>query len=140
MATFDGPDVISAIYAWWTSPGRASLEGTTNQFWHVLASIGTPMPYTTFFLVSEVVDTDTTSFAFWRSTVQFNFHAAVDDEAVAAGDAFRAALEGAPLSIGGNPALHVLATRNGIEMSDEVGDGGAEVWVDFEVFEVAWTD
>lgn len=139
MPTYNGTDILSAVAAWWA--GTPSVQALTSdgRLWHAVAPEPVPALYATVFLVSEPIEVQTTGYAEYRSTIQLNLHAPTDAQARAMGLAVRAALSGAPLSIGGSPVMHVLPDAPGIAIGEGLGALGRDCWVATETFDVLWT-
>lgn len=110
-----------------------------GKLWHRTAAEDTQLPYATVFLVSEVDETWTTSYAFDRASMQINVHAATDAAARAAAIAIRAAFHGVPLVIAGVNVAHVLPDTHGIEIGEGLGPNGRDCWVAIEVFDIAFS-
>lgn len=133
-----GDGVLEALQAWWAATPGVRATTSDGKLWHRTAPEGTPTPYATAFLVAEPADAQTTGYRLWRSAVQVNLHAATDAAARSMGRAVRGLLDRAPLAIGGVRALHVLADSSAVEMADDPGPAGEDVWIDMETFEVLW--
>src|SRR5882672_4241119 len=86
-------DVITALQVWWQA--QASLQTLTgvSKLYHLSAPEGTLLPYATYFLVSDAVDTRTTAGKVLKATVQCNIHADTDAQAKAVADDFSDALD-----------------------------------------------
>lgn len=138
--SFDGADVLEAIAAWWAANAQVQLIASDKNLWHGEAKIGTVLPYSTFFLVSEGPEAWTTAYAIMKATVQVNCHAATDQSAREAARTIRDSLRDAPLSIAGERVMSVLPDRSGMELSKDVGPEGQDVWIAYQTFDVMWTE
>lgn len=141
-----GPDVVSAVQAWWQGTPAVQALASDGRLWHRVAPEDTQLPYATVFLASESVASWTTGYPAVRATVQVNCHAATDIEARAMGLAVREALgpsraqpQGAPLVVGIREVGHVLPDGDGVDIGEELGPGGEDCWLAFETFEIPWT-
>lgn len=127
---YEGDDVQGALMAWWADQTAIKATLGSPLLWHVEAPEGVRLPYVTYFLIAEPdLPGRTTSFYHLDALVQINAHAETDAAAADIRDAIRAAIEGAPLVIGGNPAWHVLPGDEFTAIGEGRGADGADCWV-----------
>lgn len=136
---YEGIDVLSAIETWWDSNEDVQLFSADKHLWHMVAPQGALLPYATFFLVSEMVETWTTAYPFWRDAIQINCHASTDISARAAAMTIRDELKGAILSIDGSNICHCLPTQTGMQIGQKLGPRGEDCWIAFVTFDICWT-
>jgi hypothetical protein len=139
--TYDGVDILVAIETWWNAV--ASTQGLTadGKIWYLEApeNVAATLPYAVWFLVSDVPETWTTSYAFERVSVQFNFHAATPWAARQLGRQFRQLAKYAPLTVNGVPVAHVLPDGSTLTQGEDLGPGGRDCWIAGEVLDIALT-
>lgn len=129
-----GVDILTAIHSWWAGTALPSLF-PDGQLHHKVAPEDTPLPYLTFFKVSDVAEQFTTAFALRRATVQFNVHSQTDTQAQNLADQISDSMRtlggntGAVLTVYGNLSLMVLPTSFGIDIGEGLGLNGADCWV-----------
>ena len=138
--TYNGIDILAAIESWWGAVGNQQVPTADGRLWHLSAPENTFLPYATFFLVSEVPETWTTSYAWKRGAVQINLHAATSQLARVAGKNLRAALKGAPLAIDGSAVMHVLPSGTTIVIGEGLAPRGKDCWIAAETFDIPWTE
>lgn len=136
---FSGDDILGAIAAWFRANAAMQLLTSDHRLWHKTSSESTRLPYATVFLARETQETYTTAYSLTRAGVQFNFHASTDAEARSMALAMRSAFKQAPLVVGGSRVMHVLPDWAAMDKSDALGPDGKDVWIAFEVFDIAWT-
>lgn len=134
---YAGADVLEALQNWWLANG--SSYSSDGALWHLEAPETTGLPYVTYYLVSEDCEDNTTGFQAYRSSVQFNAHAATGAAAWALAKALRQAIKGAPLIVGGNAVWHVLPDSM---VAPQVGEGrgpdDSDCWIAGAVFDIPW--
>lgn len=136
---FQGTHILSAVLAWWDGTPAMSPLVSDGQLHHLSAPEGVQLPYATFFLVADPVESNTTGFQLKRSAVQINLHAATDLEAATIGLAVRDALTMAPLMVGDQTTAHVLPDGDGLEVGEGLGPDGRDCWIATETFDILWT-
>jgi hypothetical protein len=130
VATFAGDDIQSAIAAWWA--GQSSLHPLVSdgRIWHVQASEGVPLPYLTYFVVSESERPGrTTGYYHLDALVQISAHAETDVAAAAIRDAVRDAIEDARLVVEGSPVMWCLPGDQRLMIGDGKGPDGTDCWI-----------
>lgn len=139
MPSYAGTDILSAIQAWWqASPSMTALTSDRN-LWAYEAPETTGLPYATVLLVSEPVDTWTTSYPVYRSTIQINLHANTAGAARTLAAQFRSGLENQPLVINGQAVMHILPDSSALQVGEGLGPKGLDCWVAIETFESLFT-
>jgi hypothetical protein len=129
-------DVLASIQAWWiTRPDLQALVSLGRISHKTAAENASVMPYMTFFLVSNVLGTPTTSYGYWEAVVQFNVHHYLPGLALTLAKKIADAMSsvkpggGAQLWIEGTPAIHVLPESFSVDEGEGLGLNGRDCWV-----------
>lgn len=139
-------DVTTAISAWWANQSSLQAQVTNGKLWHKTAPEDACVePYLTFFLVSTTSISQTTSYSYYESVVQFNIHhylpglaQTISQNLAAAMDSRRAG-GGAILFIQGNQAIHVLPDDFGLDEGEGLGLNGRDCWIAHFTVTIPWT-
>lgn len=136
---YNGTDVLSALQSWWQYTPAAVALTPGNPLWFKESPEGALLPYATFFLVSDVVEIQTTSYAMKRASIQVNFHHSTDSGARALAEAFRVVVRQAPLSINASPVMHVLPDGDGLDIGEGLGPDGDDCYIAFQTIDCPYT-
>ena len=129
--------LLGAIQTWFGE--QAPLGASDGKLWLKVAPQESPLPYLTYFMVSDVPETWTTDYPLKRSKVQVNAHAVTAAEAQALGESFRSIFRGAPLIVGSGTVCHVLPNGSMIDVGEGLGPDGQDCWIASELFDIVWT-
>lgn len=138
--SFEGTDVLAAVEAWWNATAAVYSLTRDHKLWFLEAPENTLLPYATFFLVAQPVETWTTGFAFYRAGIQINLHCNTAARARSLAHQLRVAFKGAPLSVNNQTVCHVLPDGNTIQVGTGLGPGGKDCWVATETFDIPFTE
>ncbi len=141
---------LSALQSWWLSTPAAMALVADGKLWHKeqpeVPGTALAFPYATYFRVAEPVETWTTGFPLIRANLQINLHATTAAEAETLAESLRDLLTksasqpaGAPLSIGGSAAMHVLDEDISLDEGEGLGPGGQDCWIGYFTIEVLYT-
>ncbi len=140
------PSVLSAVKTWWDATAAAQALTADGKLWLAPAPEDTPLPYATFFLVSQPIETWTTGYPLKRASVQVNLHAATAVEASGMAGALENLLgkalgqsSGAALVVGGSAVIHVLQDDFLLQQGEGLGPLGSDCWVAIVTFDIPFT-
>jgi hypothetical protein len=136
---FDGTDVLNSVQSWWVQMPQAQALTADGLLWYLQAPEATPLPYATFFLVSEIDETWTTGYSVQRASVQVNFHANTASAARAVSKSFRRLIKYAPLHINSDLVMHVLPDGQGLQIGEGLAPDGQDCWMAYSTLDIPWT-
>jgi len=140
MAAGVGPaTLLESIAAFWLASPALRAATSDGRLWLDEAPESIDLPYAVIELVQDLPETWTTANIFNRALVSISLYAAT---AAAAASAMRSvivpAFTLAPLTVGGEPVMHILPESSGVEISPEFGPRGQDVWAASQRFEVLY--
>jgi hypothetical protein len=138
-STFAGEDILSAVQAWWQATPAMTALTSDHLLWAYEAPETTLLPYATVILVSEPVETWTTSYAVYRSTIQVNLHANTTAAARTLAGQIRLGLANQPLVITGQSVMLILPDSSALQIGEGLGPNGQDCWVAIETFAALFT-
>jgi hypothetical protein len=128
--------VLEAVHAWFAEQTSLQALLSTPKLWEWEATEGTLLPYATIFEVSDVSELTTGDPLLERVAVQISLHDRTGGRAKALGNAFKAALHKAPLTVMGRPVAHCLYSNALLTKAEGKAPGGKDCHMQMLEFEI----